>query len=101
MNVQQKPLPIHVACVTGNKFALKSIISSIPKCGLESKDYLGRTPLILTVSCNYLECAAVLLKARATVDNTDNAGQTALHIAACKVSLKFSKMPLMFLRVYV
>lgn len=81
---KHKVLPIHIACMTGNKGALKSLISCIPKRGLESKDYLGRTPLILTVSGNYLECGVVLLKAGATVDNTDNAGQTALHVAACK-----------------
>lgn len=81
-----KALPIHIACVTGNKGALKSIISTLPKRGLEIKDYLGRTPLILTVSKNHIDCCAILLKAGVTVDNTDNAGQTALHIAASKVS---------------
>lgn len=81
-----KVLPIHIACATGNKGALKSIVSTLPKRGLEIKDYLGRTPLILTVSKNHIDCCAILLKAGATVDNTDNAGQTALHIAANKVS---------------
>ncbi|GIY98730.1 hypothetical protein CEXT_99921 [Caerostris extrusa] len=77
-------LPLHVACSTGNRNSVKKIIDTVPLHLLETKDETGKTPLMLCVMHNQVECANFLLKAGVHVDNCDHAGQTALHIASNK-----------------
>ncbi|GFY39899.1 inversin [Trichonephila inaurata madagascariensis] len=77
-------LPLHVVCATGKKNSLKKIIDSVPLHVLETKDEMGKTPLMLSVMHNQLECSTLLLKAGVHIDNSDNLGQTALHIATNK-----------------
>ncbi|GFT69449.1 inversin [Nephila pilipes] len=76
--------PLHVACSTGKKNSVKKIIDSVPLHALETKDEMGKTPLMLSVMHNQLECTTLLLKAGVHIDNSDNFGQTALHIATNK-----------------
>ncbi|KAF8785043.1 inversin-like [Argiope bruennichi] len=77
-------LPLHVACSTGKRNAVKKIIESVPLHNLETKDETGKTPLMLSVMHNQIECATLLLKAGVHVDNSDCSGQTGLHIATNK-----------------
>ncbi|GBN34984.1 hypothetical protein AVEN_19527-1, partial [Araneus ventricosus] len=78
-------LPLHVACSTGKRNDVKKIIESVPLHDLEAKDETGKTPLMLSVMHNQIECATLLLlKAGVHVDNSDSSGQTALHIATNK-----------------
>ncbi|GFW15492.1 inversin [Trichonephila clavipes] len=77
-------LPLHVVCATGKKNSLKKIIDSVPLHVLETKDEMGKTPLMLSVMHNQLECSTLLLKSGVHIDNSDNLGQTALHIATNK-----------------
>lgn len=91
-----KTLPVHAACLSGNKNALKKIIASVSRRVLEIRDSLGRTPLILSAIYNHVECGTLLLKAGAHVDNSDNAGQTALQVAASKGFHSFVKLLLSY-----
>ncbi|GFS72610.1 inversin [Nephila pilipes] len=77
-------LSLHVACTTGKRNLVKKIIGSVPLKELETKDEMGKTPLMLSVMHNQLECSILLLKADVYIDNSDIFGQTALHIAANK-----------------
>lgn len=51
----------------------------------DREDQFGRTPLMYCVLADRLDCAEILLKAGASVNNTDQSQRTALHLAAQKV----------------
>ncbi|KFM71008.1 Inversin, partial [Stegodyphus mimosarum] len=89
-------MQMHVAAASGNKPLLKKIIKILPLKLLETKDDLGRTPLILCILNNKYECATVLLKAGVQVDNCDNAGWTALHKAISLGRHRFVKLLLAY-----
>uniref|UniRef100_A0A8C1ZLK0 Inversin n=1 Tax=Cyprinus carpio TaxID=7962 RepID=A0A8C1ZLK0_CYPCA len=58
----------------------------------DSEDQFGRTPLMYCVLADRLDCAEVLLKAGAAVNNTDHSQRTALHLAAQKGNVRFMKL---------
>eukprot|EP00026_Physarum_polycephalum_P000319 Phypoly_transcript_00319.p1 GENE.Phypoly_transcript_00319~~Phypoly_transcript_00319.p1 ORF type:complete len:1731 (-),score=444.64 Phypoly_transcript_00319:70-5262(-) len=49
---------------------------------VDSRDALGRTPLVIAALSNSVECAKVLIKNKAWVSSKIAGGRTALHIAA-------------------
>lgn len=51
----------------------------------DREDQFGRTPLMYCVLADRLDCAEILLKAGASVNNTDHSQRSALHLAAQKV----------------
>jgi len=61
-------------------------VSAAESCLRDSEDQFGRTPLMYCVLADRLDCAEVLLKAGAAVNNTDHSQRTALHLAAQKVT---------------
>ncbi|XP_067131433.1 serine/threonine-protein phosphatase 6 regulatory ankyrin repeat subunit B-like [Centruroides vittatus] len=76
--------PLHKYALNGDKTNLRKLLDSVESIDLEVKDKFGKTPLIFSVIGNHVECAIILLKSGARVDNSDKCGQTALHWAAHK-----------------
>lgn len=76
--------PLHKFALNGDKTNLRKLLDTVEAIDLETKDKFGKTALIFSVIGNHVECASILLKCGARVDNSDKCGQTALHWAAHK-----------------
>ncbi|XP_052474363.1 inversin isoform X1 [Carassius gibelio] len=91
MLLPQNPSQVHAAAVNGDKNTLQRLISAESRLR-DSEDQFGRTPLMYCVLADRLDCAEVLLKAGAAVNNTDHSQRTALHLAAQKGNVRFMKL---------
>uniref|UniRef100_A0A9J7X9Z6 Inversin n=1 Tax=Cyprinus carpio carpio TaxID=630221 RepID=A0A9J7X9Z6_CYPCA len=90
MLLPQNPSQVHAAAVNGDKNTLQRLITESRL--RDSEDQFGRTPLMYCVLADRLDCAEVLLKAGAAVNNTDHSQRTALHLAAQKGNVRFMKL---------
>ncbi|XP_038071832.1 inversin-like [Patiria miniata] len=81
----------HAAAVNGDKSALSKLLNNSHD-DIDAGDQFGRTPLMLTVLADRLECAELLIKHSAKVNSVDNAGRTAFHWAAYKGNLRLCKL---------
>ncbi|XP_043116979.1 inversin isoform X2 [Puntigrus tetrazona] len=91
MLIPQNPSQVHAAAVNGDKNTLQRLITAESRLR-DSEDQFGRTPLMYCVLADRLDCAEVLLKAGAAVNNTDHSQRTALHLAAQKGNVRFMKL---------
>lgn len=85
--------PLHNAVQQSNPLIFQSVLDQDPR-PVNDKDGDGRTPLIWAVSLGQDEIASMILKAFKQdkipgfeIDEQDNAGWSALHVAASKADL--------------
>ncbi|XP_022104116.1 inversin-like isoform X2 [Acanthaster planci] len=82
---------VHAAAVNGDKSALSKLLNNSHD-DINAGDQFGRTPLMLTVLADRLECAELLIKHGANINSIDSVGRTAFHWAAYKGNLRFCKL---------
>jgi 26S proteasome non-ATPase regulatory subunit 10 len=85
---EQQSLPVHDAARDGKSLLLQSLLQHDPQ-GVNKKDQDGRTPLFWAISTGGPEASSVILKfirehkpKNFDIDETDDSGWTALHLAA-------------------
>lgn len=71
-------------CHANNTFAMVTATNS----DVDAGDKFGRTPLMFCVLGDRMDCAEMLIKAGANVNQKDFGGRTALHWAAHRVCLQ-------------
>ncbi|KAF2966195.1 hypothetical protein GQX73_g7397 [Xylaria multiplex] len=74
---------LHAAAIGGNVEILKYITDKIT-LGLDSKDKIGRTPLMIATELNHAQFVQTLCELGADTTLADNTGRTALHLAIIK-----------------
>ena len=74
--------PLHFACASGHAGAVRALLEGGAAASLEAKDRDGDTPLLLAVRENHTECVDSLLQAGADADAVNQAGLSALFLAA-------------------